>query len=59
MEFTKMRSLFKIEDIYAKQSQDDSAQKNGIGGIYSIFGQQLSLPQKGINIINGNKIMVK
>ena len=49
----------KIENVYIKQSLDESTQKNGIGGIYSIFGQHLSLPQKGINIINGNKIMVK
>ena len=27
--------------------------------IYSISGQKLSAPQKGINIINGNKILVK
>jgi RHS repeat-associated protein len=45
MEFTKMRSLFKIEDIYAKQSQDDSAQNKGIGSIYNVLGQRISIPQ--------------
>ena len=45
MEFTKMRSLYKIEDIYAKQSQDDSAQNKGIGSIYNVLGQRISIPQ--------------
>ena len=44
MEFTKMRSLYKIEDIYAKQSKDDSAQNKGMGSIY-VLGQCISIPQ--------------
>ena len=45
MEFTKMRSLYKIEDIYAKQSQDDSAQNKGMGSIYNVLGLRISIPQ--------------
>ena len=37
-------------------SADDGTEKSDI---YSISGQKLSAPQKGINIINGNKTLVK
>lgn len=36
-----------------------SARKAEKSDIYSISGQKLSAPQKGINIINGNKTLVK
>ena len=29
------------------------------GNIYNLNGQKLSAPQKGINIINGRKVIVK
>ena len=31
----------------------------GEGSIYNLNGQKLSAPQKGINIINGRKVIVK
>ena len=34
------------------------APKN-VGGIYNVHGQLLSAPQRGINIINGEKVIVK
>ena len=41
-----------IEDIYVKDKTTESA-------IFSIDGQKLSAPKKGINIINGNKTLIK
>ena len=41
-----------IEDIYGKEKTTESA-------IFSIDGQKLSAPKKGINIINGNKTLIK
>ena len=41
-----------IEDIYVKDKTTESA-------IFSIDGQKLSVPKKGINIINGNKTLIK
>ena len=33
--------------------------KNGSSSIYNLSGQRLSTPQKGINIINGKKVIIK
>lgn len=32
---------------------------SGSNGIYDLYGRRLSVPQKGINIINGKKVLVK
>jgi hypothetical protein len=32
---------------------------NAANGIYNLVGQKLAAPQKGVNIINGKKILVK
>jgi hypothetical protein len=39
--------------------QDIATEDAGNGAIYNIAGQKLSAPQKGINIINGKKYLVK
>lgn len=41
-----------IEDI-------NEAEEVAVKGIYNLAGQKLSAPQKGINIINGKKVLVK
>ena len=33
--------------------------KDGKSAIYNAAGQRLSMPQKGLNIINGRKVLIK
>ena len=49
----------KIEDVYAKQSQKDSILEKGLGSIYNVIGQRINGLQRGLNIVEGKKIMVK
>lgn len=49
----------KIEGVYVTQSQDESTHEKGWGSIYNIFGQRISLVQKGVNIVDGEKVWVK
>ena len=49
----------KIEDVYAKQSQKDSILEKGLGSIYNVIGQRINALQKGLNIVEGQKIMLK
>ena len=32
---------------------------SGVEGIFNLSGQRLSAPQKGINIVNGKKVVIK
>ena len=41
------------------ESLTSSPSPKGEGSIYNLNGQKLSAPQKGINIINGRKVIVK
>ena len=41
------------------ESLTPSTSSKGEGSIYNLNGQKLSAPQKGINIINGRKVIVK
>ena len=49
----------KIEDVYAKQSQKDSILEKGLGSIYNVIGQRINGLQKGLNIVDGKKVVVK
>ena len=40
-----------------KTTGDNDRMRNGV--IYNLNGQKLSAPRKGINIINGRKVIVK
>ncbi len=44
-----------IENITA----DDATPENTIEGIFNLSGQRLDAPRKGINIINGKKVVIK
>ena len=43
-------------DIWTIRNGDNETTRNGI---YNLNGQKLSAPQKGINIINGRKVIIK
>ena len=49
----------KIEDVYAKQSQKDSILEKGLGSIYNVIGQRINGLQKGLNIVEGKKVVVR
>lgn len=36
-----------------------AGEDNAVKGIYNLNGQRMAAPRKGINIINGKKVMVK
>ena len=48
-----------IEAIYGEQSTFSDVQQAQTDGIYNLSGQRLSIPQRGLNIIGGKKIVVK
>ena len=37
----------------------DGNRGSGVEGIFNLSGQRLSAPQKGINIVNGKKVVIK
>ena len=39
--------------------ETDGLRQNTIEGIFNLNGQRLDAPQKGINIINGRKVVIK
>ena len=43
-----------IDDIMVEDHREDNMK-----GIFSLNGQRLDAPQKGINIINGKKVFMK
>ncbi len=43
----------------AEGINDIMVNNNAANGIYNLVGQKLATPQKGVNIINGKKILVK
>ena len=45
----------KIDDIKV----DDNRRTIDLDGIFNLNGQRLDAPQKGINIINGKKVVIK
>lgn len=44
---------------YTTNAIDIPTATNGVTAIYNIMGQKLTKPHRGINIINGKKVMVK
>ena len=64
--FTTDWAIFDNFELYylgtaAPTAIDDinEAEEVAVKGIYNLAGQKLSAPQKGINIINGKKVLVK
>ena len=58
----------KIDNVYAKQSQDNSIHEQGVANIYNVLGQRISVNSasseisvlpKGVYIVDGNKVLVK
>ena len=50
-----------IDDIMVDdncESNDDNRESR-VKGIFNLYGQRLDAPQKGINIINGKKVVIK
>ena len=49
----------KIENVYAKQSQDDAVLEKEVVNFYNLQGQRITTLQKGLNILDGKKIYLK
>ena len=41
------------------EDEDGESSENTVQGIFNLAGQRLSAPQKGVNIINGKKVVIK
>ena len=48
-----------LETTYIDNITVDGNRGSGVEGIFNLSGQRLSAPQKGINIINGRKVVIK
>lgn len=54
---TQVKSFFTLADIETAIKGIEANTENGV--IYNLAGQRLSKPVKGVNIINGRKVIVK
>ena len=56
------RTYFKLEespDGINEIKNDELRMKNEDGVVYNLAGQRLQKMQKGVNIVNGNKVLIK
>ena len=59
MDFGDDEKTITYIDNIMMEDEDGESSENTVQGIFNLAGQRLSAPQKGVNIINGKKVVIK